>query len=140
MPRVINAENLLLGRMASIVARRALRGEELAIVNVEKAVISGKKETVFARYHRKYHMGSREKGPFFPRRPDRIAKRTIRGMLPYKRKIGREALARVKIFVGFPQEFAGMEIESLPEAHMNRLKSPHYVTLGAVSAHLGARF
>ncbi|MDH7593103.1 MAG: 50S ribosomal protein L13 [Methanomicrobiales archaeon] len=140
MPTVINAENLLLGRLASIVAHRALDGEELAIVNVEKAVISGSRERIFALYNRKHRMGSTEKGPYFPRRPERIAKRTIRGMLPYKRKIGREALARVKTYVGVPEEFAGAEMETLPEAHMNRLRSPRFVTLGAVSEHLGSKF
>lgn len=140
MPTVINAENLLLGRLASIAAKRALEGEELVIVNIEKAVISGKREAIFARYHRKHHMGSREKGPYFPKRPDRIAKRTIRGMLPYKREIGREALARVKAYVGIPSEFMGVEMETIPEAHVSRLKSPYYVTLGAVSAHLGSKF
>ena len=41
MVTVIDGDGLLLGRLASMVARRAMSGEEIAIVNAEKAVISG---------------------------------------------------------------------------------------------------
>ncbi len=40
MVTVIDADGLLLGRMASVVAGRALAGEEIAIVNAEKAIVS----------------------------------------------------------------------------------------------------
>ncbi len=140
MPVVINAEDLILGRLASVVAQRALQGEEVAIVNVEKAVITGPKARVFGDYLRRRQRGSTEKGPYFPRRPDAIAKRTIRGMLPYRRESGREALARIKAYVGVPPEFAGKEMETIPEAHVRRLRSPRVVTLGAVGSFLGAKF
>jgi len=140
MVTVINAEDLILGRMASIVAKRSLQGEEIAVVNVEKAVVSGTRARVYAIYHRKRQRGSREGGPFYPRRPDHIVKRTVRGMLPYKRKLGRDALKRVKAYVGIPGEFKDKEMESLSEAHVSRLNSPRYVTLAIISTYLGARF
>jgi len=40
MVTVIDSENLLVGRLASMVAKRALAGEEIAVINAEKAVIS----------------------------------------------------------------------------------------------------
>ncbi|WP_292518142.1 50S ribosomal protein L13 [Methanoculleus sp.] len=140
MVTVIDAEGLLLGRMASIVAQRALAGEEIAIVNVEKAIVSGNKAQVLANYTTKRERGSREGGPFFPRRPDHIVKRTIRGMLPYKRERGIAAFKRIKTYVGVPTEFVGMEAESLAEAHIDRLSSPRYVTVGAISTNLGAKY
>ena len=72
MVTVIDADGLLLGRMASLVAKRALSGEEIAIVNAEKTVISGSRARVHAHYREKRSRGSREGGPFFPRRPDHI--------------------------------------------------------------------
>lgn len=42
--KIINADGLILGRMASIIAKRLLKGEKIAVVNAEKAVISGKKK------------------------------------------------------------------------------------------------
>jgi large subunit ribosomal protein L13 len=140
MAVVVNAEGMILGRMASLLARRLMAGEEIAVVNAEKAVISGTKARVFATYERKRSRGSREGGPFFPRRPDHLVKRTIRGMLPYKREPGREAFHRVRVYVGIPPEFAGKEMESFPEAHVSRLSSPRYVTVGAVSTFMGAKY
>jgi large subunit ribosomal protein L13 len=67
-------------------------------------------------------------------------KRTIRGMLPYKRPRGVDAMRRVRCYVGVPAEFAGAEMELLDEAHMDRLNNVQFVTLGAVSTFLGAKF
>jgi large subunit ribosomal protein L13 len=119
---------------------RAARGEHIAIVNVEQAVISGSRARVLGIYDQKRSRGSVEGGPFFPRRPDHIMKRTIRGMLPYKRPRGADALKRVKCYVGVPVEFANREMESLEEAHLDRLNNAQYVTLGAVSTFLGAKY
>jgi len=140
MVTVIDGDGLLLGRMASMVARRVMSGEEIAIVNAEKAVISGSRARVLANYGHKRSRGSREGGPFFPRRPDHIVKRTIRGMLPYKRTVGSDAFRRVRVYVGIPVEFVGSEREVLEDAHMNRLNNPKFVTVGAVSTFLGAKY
>ena len=140
MVTVIDGDGLLLGRLASMVARRAMSGEEIAIINAEKAVISGSRARVLANYGQKRSRGSREGGPFFPRRPDHIVKRTIRGMLPYKRTVGSEAFKRVRVYVGVPAEFTGSEREVLEDAHMNRLNTPKFVTIGAVSTFLGAKY
>jgi large subunit ribosomal protein L13 len=140
MVTVIDADGLVLGRMASLVAKRALSGEEIAILNAEKTVISGSRARILSHYGQKRSRGSREGGPFFPRRPDHIVKRTIRGMLPYKRPYGRDALKRVKVYVGVPVDFAGMEREVPEEVHMNRLNTPKMVTVGAVSTFLGAKY
>jgi large subunit ribosomal protein L13 len=126
--------------MASIVAQRALAGEEIAIVNAEKAIVSGNRAHVLANYTTKRERGSREGGPFFPRRPDHIVKRTIRGMLPYKRERGIAAFKRIKTYVGVPVELAGMETETLESAHIDRLSSPRYITIGAISTNLGAKY
>jgi large subunit ribosomal protein L13 len=140
MVTVINGEGLILGRTASLVAKRAIQGETIALVNAEKMIISGSRARVLATYGLKRSRGSREGGPFFPRRPDHIVKRTIRGMLPYKRPHGADAFKRVKIYVGVPGELSGMEMESLEEAHIDRLNNPQFVTLAAVSTFLGAKF
>lgn len=140
MTTIINGDGLLLGRMASIVAKRALKGESIAIVNAEKVIISGSRSRVLSQYDRKRSRGSREGGPFFPRRPDHIVRRTIRGMLPYKKPAGMEAFKRIKVYVGVPSDLAGSPMETLGEAHMDRLNTPKTVTVGAVSTFLGAKF
>ena len=142
MVTVINGDGMLLGRLASLVAQRGLAGEEIAIVNVENAVISGSRARVLANYRHKRERGASGShwGPFVPRRPDHLMKRTIRGMLPYKRPRGVEAMRRIKCYVGVPAGLVGMEMEVPEEAHMNRLNNPNHITLGAVSIFLGAKF
>ncbi|MFA5395810.1 MAG: 50S ribosomal protein L13 [Methanomicrobiales archaeon] len=140
MVTIIDATGLRLGRLASIVAKRSLQGEEIAIVNAEQCVVSGGRATVIADYDHKRKRGSREGGPFFPRRPDHIIKRTIRGMVPYKRARGADALRRVMVHVGVPDEFQGAEFEILDEAHIDGLSTPKFVTLGEISTVLGAKF
>jgi large subunit ribosomal protein L13 len=140
MVTVINGDGLILGRLASITARRALDGEEIAIVNVEKIIISGSRARVLGNYYHKRVRGSTDWGPYFPRRPDHILKRTIRGMLPYKRPRGVDAMKRIRCYVGVPVQFAGAEMEVPDEVHMDRLNNPQFVTLAAVCTALGAKF
>jgi len=140
MVTVINGDGMLLGRLASVVAKRALAGEEIAIVNAEKAIISGSRARVLGNYQHKRSRGSTGWGPFVPRRPDNLMKRTIRGMLPYKRPRGVDAMKRVRCYVGVPVEFAGKAMETPDEAHVDRLNNVQFVTLGTVCTFLGAKF
>ena len=43
----IDASDTILGRLASYVAKRALEGEEVIIVNCEKCIVSGNRENIF---------------------------------------------------------------------------------------------
>ncbi|MDW7732493.1 MAG: 50S ribosomal protein L13 [Methanolobus sp.] len=137
---IIDADGLIMGRLASTVAKRLLAGEQIDIVNAEKAVISGSRLTTMREYDEMLKIGTREFGPYFPKRPERILKRTVRGMLPYKRARGKDAMGRLKVYVGVPTEFKDKEITSVAEADMNRLSSNKYLTLGQVSTKLGSRF
>lgn len=119
---VIDASNLVFGRLASIVAERALKGERVDIVNAEKSVIIGHKEAIIKRFKRKLGLkakGNPEKGPKFSRTPDRMMKRAIRGMLPSNKDRGRKALKRVRVFVGVPKKLEGKETESIKIASYN---------------------
>jgi large subunit ribosomal protein L13 len=137
---IIDAEGLIMGRLSSTVAIKLLAGEEIDIINAEKAIISGSKYTTMREYDETLKRGKPEFGPYFPKRPDRILKRTIRGMLPYKRARGRDAMSRLKVHVGIPAEFVGKESVKIAEANMDRLSSNKYLRLGDLSKKLGAKF
>ncbi|MDD2439142.1 MAG: 50S ribosomal protein L13 [Methanosarcinaceae archaeon] len=138
---VIDANGLILGRLASTVAKKLLSGDEkIRIINAEKVVVSGSKQTTFEEYKAWQERGATEFGPYFPKRPDRILKRTVRGMLPYKRARGRDAMSRLRVYIGVPQELSEAEAVSFKEASMTRLSSPKYVRLGDVCLKLGAKF
>ena len=141
--RIINAEGLILGRLASKVAKMLLEGEEIIIVNAEKAIITGNREFIFEKYKQRTEFRTRtnpRKGPFYPKRSDELVRRTIRGMLPWKTERGRKAFKRLKVYAGVPKEFEGKEFETIIEAHMSRIKTPKYVTVGEVAKFLGGKF
>ena len=61
---LLDANNLIVGRFGTFVAKKALLGERIDIINCEKAVISGRKEEVFAKYKKRRDIGAPRKGPF----------------------------------------------------------------------------
>lgn len=129
---IIDAKGLVLGRMASVVAKRLLNGEKIVIVNAGEAVISGDRLSIIRRAHEYLQIGHPGKGPLHPRRPDKIVKRAIRGMLPHKRPRGREALRRLRVYVGVPEEFRGRSMETIPEADAGKLGG-RYITVSELS-------
>ncbi|EJN59084.1 50S ribosomal protein L13 [Halogranum rubrum] len=131
---VIDARDCILGRVASEVAQRAMAGEKVAIINAEDAVITGSDEDIMSVYKKRLDVGS-DRGPYYPKRPDRIFKRAVRGMLPYKKPRGREALEGVRVYVGNPFDEDG---EVLEETSLDRLSSIKFISLGEISEKLGA--
>ena len=114
---VIDAEGKILGRLASFVAKQLLEGKRIAIVNAEKAVITGNPQTILEKYQKRRSIEGKPKptkGPVQPRTPDRIVWKTIRGMLPMKKAKGREALRRLRVFIGVPPELKKVEVFELP--------------------------
>jgi len=141
--RIINAEGLILGRLASKVAKMLLEGEEIVIVNADKAIITGNREDIFAKYKQRTELRTRSnprRGPFYPKRSDEIVRRTVRGMLPWKTDRGRKAYRRLKVYAGVPREFQGKEFETIIEADASRIATPKYVTVGEVAKFLGGKF
>jgi large subunit ribosomal protein L13 len=134
--KVLDGENRILGRFASHVASEVRNGEEVRVVNSEKVVVSGEKEKVLADYKQKYDRGRRDTGPYFPKRSDKILKRTIRGMLPKEKKSGRKQHSRVKTYLGVPEEFED-QVEDVDVKSGGELKNRNYVKLTEIAKHIG---
>jgi len=133
---VIDAEGLILGRMASQVAKRLLNGEKIIIVNAEKAIISGKRLSILREKQEFLQVGHFRKGPLHPRRPDRIVKKAIRGMLPRKKPRGKNALKRLKVYIGVPKDYEGVEKEKISEADGRDLRGP-YIKVSELARNIG---
>lgn len=133
---VIDAEGLILGRMASVVAKRLLEGERIDIVNAEGAVVSGKRLQVIKERKEFLEVGGPTKGPFHYRKPNAIVRRTIRGMLPHRKPRGRDAYRRLRVHIGVPRELGGVEAESIEVAHVDRLRG-RYITVGEIAKNIG---
>jgi large subunit ribosomal protein L13 len=133
---LVNADGLILGRMASKVAKRLLNGEKVIIVNAEKAVLSGKKKSKVAEAKEFLEVGAPRQGPFHYRRPDRILRKTVRGMLPFKQPKGKMAYKKLKVFIGVPEDLKGQQMTTLKEAQAAKLKGP-YFTLAELAKEVG---
>ena len=136
--KVIDAKNCVMGRLASSVAKSLLNGEQVHIINAERAVISGTKEMVFGEYIEKRNLNHPRKGPYYPRMPHLMLKRAVRGMIPYQKPRGREAFKRLRVDIGKPASVGDEKVETIEKAQMN--DNTKYVSLGDVSKILGAKF
>lgn len=133
---VIDATNHVAGRLASAVASllKARSDVRVYVINAEKAVITGDRKMVLRWYARKVsewrtHYNPEKVGPKVPRRPDRILKRIIRGMLDYKKGEGRSALKRLRVYMSTPAVALPKERYYVPEALLRPKPMYKYVTL-----------
>ena len=133
---VIDGDGLILGRMASIIAKRLLTGETIDIVNAENIVVSGKKKMVISKEKEFLEVGGHGKGPIHYRQPHRIVKRVIRGMLPHRKSHGRDAFSRLKVHIGVPDEFEGADLEKMEKYHSSKLNR-RFVTVGEIAENIG---
>ncbi len=136
---IIDATNTLVGRMATRVAKASLLGEEIHIVNCDKAVISGDKWFHLHKFKNRADRGNPAAGPFIPKQSHRLVKRIIRGMLPYKNANGKAAMARIRCYVGVPDAFKDQKFESFKEAQLSKLQVLKYVRIGDIAQHLGGK-
>ncbi len=139
---VVDGRGQILGRLASIVAKKLLEGKRVVVLNAQDIVVSGDPVMVIQSYKRtvlgvRSHYSHRLR-PKRPRSPTRLFKATVRGMLPKRNSRGREALRRLRVYVGVPREFQGVEATRFREADASRL-SRGYVTLGRIAYELGWR-
>jgi large subunit ribosomal protein L13 len=111
---VVDAEGKTLGRIASVIAH-TLRGKHkptyanhvdvgdfVIVVNAEKIVLTGNKETQkFYHRHSQYPSGLRSISvkEQRERHPDRIIRNAVRGMLP-KNVLGEAQFKKLKVYAG----------------------------------------
>ncbi|MEN3048172.1 MAG: 50S ribosomal protein L13 [Candidatus Caldarchaeales archaeon] len=145
---VIDGSGHRFGRLASKVAKLLLEGKRVVVLNAEKIVVTGAKSAVMERYlallDRKWHSSIERVQIWNPRRPDRIFWYAVKRMLPKKKASGEEAISRLRVYIGVPEEFAARKAMRVPDAEHSSgisrsgrlIKS---VTLGELSELIGGR-
>lgn len=136
---IIDANNLILGRLGTYVAQKALLGEKIDVVNCENSVMTGDKAQIYKNYDDFLKMGIPAKGPFTRRMPDRFVKRVIRGMLPYKKERGRIAFDNIKCHMGIPEDLKNQKMDVLKEANIEKVPNLKYVKIKDICKHIGAK-
>jgi len=111
---VIDAEGKVLGRLSTVIANIITgkakptytpfldTGDHVIVINAEKIVLSGKKETdKIYHSHSLYPGGLKSKQARFVRaeKPEAMIEEAVWGMLP-KNKLGRKMLKKLKVYRG----------------------------------------
>jgi large subunit ribosomal protein L13 len=136
---VVDGTNHILGRLASNVSKLLLQGNKVVIINAEKILLSGGREKNMREYLERQKLKSRVNpiyGPYHAKRPENIVSRTVRGMLPMRKSKGAIAYDRLRVYVGVPKEFEGVEKTSFPRA-MTTKPISFYINVGEISKLLG---
>jgi len=136
---VIDATNLILGRLASFAAKQALLGETIEIINSGKAIVTGNKKRTLKDQLEKLERGSSTRGPFTHKRTDRFVKRTIRGMLPYNKENGKKAMKRIRCYVEVPDKLKGTKPEQLKKMDKSKLNVVKYITVKEICNVIGGK-
>jgi len=111
---VIDAEGLVLGRLASRVASH-LRGklnplytpsvdmgDNVIVINADKVVLTGRKMDQKCYYHHSGYIGGLKTVPIkdlMKKKPEDVVRFAVRGMLP-KNRLGRKIFKKLKVYTG----------------------------------------
>jgi large subunit ribosomal protein L13 len=136
---VVDATNCIAGRMCSHVSKLLLQGNRVAIVNAEKAMISGNRYKTIDSY--KEHLGINSvtnpiHGPFHPRRPDTILSKMVRGMVPKRKPDGISAFKRLRVYMGVPEDMKSAKMESFDDSKITKPES-YYISIAEVAKQIG---
>lgn len=139
--KVYDAENMVVGRLGAKAAKDAILGDNVVIVNAEKAIITGNRRSVIDAFKEKHKIRTSynpRKGPFHERRPDKMVRKMLRGMLPWPTPKGKAAYKRIKVYIGIPKQYTDSEKIVLEGAKYKSLKQK-FITVGDLSHELGWR-
>ncbi|HUI01669.1 MAG TPA: 50S ribosomal protein L13 [Nitrososphaerales archaeon] len=135
----VDATGAIAGRLSSKVAHEVIRGKRIVVLNAEKAVLTGDRNSVIAQWKQRLELGSKVNpiyGPIHPRRPDNILRRMVRGMVPKEKTKGVEGLKRLRVYMGVPSKYSGVTMSRFDEAMATR-PLPTYTTLQDLSRNIG---
>lgn len=127
--KLIDAKNAPVGRLASYVAKEALKGEEIKIFNCNEAIVTGRFKKIKEDFQiKRSRVGQSQKGPKHPATSEKMVKRVIRGMLPdFRRGRGKEAFKRILCYSSTPKEFEEAKKESLAANKIKASKIKEFI-------------
>jgi large subunit ribosomal protein L13 len=124
---VVDAENQILGRLATRIAR-VLRGKHkpqytphldtgdfVVVINADKVRLTGRKATEKMYFRHSGYMGGERFVPittYMAKRPERVLELAVKGMLP-KNNLGRLMRKKLKIYAGPVHPHAAQQPEAL---------------------------
>ncbi|VVB98252.1 50S ribosomal protein L13 [uncultured archaeon] len=136
---IVDGTNMVLGRLASNIAKKLMRGEEVHLINAEKIVVSGIPGNIVGDYMQKRRLQQKatpEFSPKWPKVPHLMVRRVIRGMLPFKKAKGKAAFKKLRVYAGNPN----LKGESAVFEDAKNKGFSKYMSIGDVCRRLGANW
>ncbi|MEW6605005.1 MAG: 50S ribosomal protein L13 [Thermoproteota archaeon] len=137
---VVDATNCIAGRMCSHVSKLLLEGNRVAIVNAEKAMLSGNNRYKTIELYKEHleinSVTNPIHGPFHPRRPDTILSKMVRGMVPKRKSSGITAFKRLRVYIGVPEEMKNAKMESFEDSKITKPEA-YYISIGEIAKQIG---
>ncbi len=137
---VVDATNCIAGRMCSHVSKLLLEGNRVAIVNAEKAMLSGNNRYKTIELYKEHleinSVTNPIHGPFHPRRPDTILSKMVRGMVPKRKSSGITAFKRLRVYIGVPEEMKNAKMESFDDSKITKPEA-YYISIGEIAKQIG---
>lgn len=137
---VVDATNCIAGRMCSHVSKLLLQGNRVAIVNAEKAMLSGNNRYKTIDLYKEHleinSVTNPIHGPFHPRRPDTILSKMVRGMVPKRKSSGITAFKRLRVYIGVPEEMKSAKMESFADSKITK-PAAYYISIGDIAKQIG---
>jgi len=143
---VIDAAGHVVGRLASVAAKKLLEGQKITLVNAEKAVFTGNKRSIKEHYlmlaRRKQRTSHKKITVWYPKTPETFLKNSITRMLPKKKPRGRDAASRLRVHTGIPKQYTARKLQTVEKARLSGATSSSgkmlkRITLGDLAADLG---
>ena len=131
---VVDAEGVVLGRLAAVVASRMRGkhkplftshvdcGDNIIVINAEKVRLTGRKMQDKRYYHHTGHPGGiKETSPekiLAGKFPERVVQKAVERMLP-RSPLGRQQMTKLHVYAGTEHPHAAQQPEVLDVAGMN---------------------
>lgn len=136
---IVDGTGMVLGRLASRIAKKLMQGEEVHLVNAEKIAVSGTPERILDDYRQKRRLQQKatpEYSPKWPKVPHLMVRRVIRGMLPFKKAKGRAAFRKLRVYAGNP----GLKGEAVSFEDAKNKGFARSISIGEMCRQLGAKW
>lgn len=103
----VDGENAVLGRTGTQIAKALIAGEGVLLYNCEKMRMSGSlaahREKLIS-HRSQVNKRDPSESPHWPRVPNLLVRRMLRGMLPWSSQRGRDAYKRLHVQMGAPEK------------------------------------
>lgn len=138
----VDGRDMIMGRLASKVAKMLLEGKRVVVLYAEDIVVTGtSKQSIMEKFYKRLRLRSnvnpRRHGPFIPRSPEGIFRRVVRGMLPRNKPKGKEAYRRLKVYRDNPHNVSSDKLLVFEDVRRRKFNPYPYMYLEEIARLIG---